>query len=112
MRIICRSSLIVTVVVFAIVIGIFCWWSSSSTQDMEQVGEGDSMNSEGVTREQAIAIARPFFGGESNTFGCYFEERGDYYFVSPPYIFESDCERAGVYVNKSTGAAYKRKRWK
>jgi hypothetical protein len=62
----------------------------------------DKESAEPISKEKAKAIAKKHLGLPSEG-GCYVEERGDYYFVAPPYILKADLERAGVYIDKATG---------
>ena len=55
-----------------------------------------------ITKKEAIAIANKHFGRAISA-GCYSEDRGEYFFVSPPHIMRKDSERAGIYIDKRTG---------
>ena len=55
-----------------------------------------------ISQEQAIEIADQYFKPRGE-FGTCIEDRGDWFFVTPPYIFRKDAERAGVWVAKGNG---------
>ena len=57
---------------------------------------------DGISGEQVGRLANRHFKRPDDS-GCYIEERGEYYFVSPPYKRSRDIERAGVYVHKVSG---------
>jgi hypothetical protein len=62
-----------------------------------------------IAKDQAIVIANKYFGRNPDA-GCYVEERGEYFFISPPYVFNRDIENAGIYVDKRTGEVSKEER--
>lgn len=61
-----------------------------------------------ISKEKVISIANGHFGRATDS-GCYVEERGDYFFVAPPYKLKADLKRAGVYIDKATGELFESK---
>ena len=78
---------------------------SPNTLDSQRVSNTQKAT---IAREEAIAIANKHFGRSENA-GCYFDDRGRYFFVAPPIKVKAQLERSGVYIDKATGELFETK---
>lgn len=69
---------------------------------LQEVGAVTPLDGNVLPEDQATAIANRHFGRREDA-GCYVEDCGTYYLVSPPYIRRADIMAAAVYIDKRTG---------